>query len=392
MKLTNADKLTDTRSACISIIYELSVEDYLKLIDNAYKDKGGLKAQREPLKSSSALRIRKRMVEDIIAGAVLPPIVVGLIVDEKELEKITSYNPDEFSMILNKITVGNLTIIDGMQRTTALLEAIEKKSDKNKKIRVEFWVATKLNSLIYRMLVLNTGQVPWNLRRQVETVFTSMINEIKKQVPGVDIITIDENNRRTRAGQYHANDVIELYLAFGGRKEKVDTKERLADEFTRLDFIEVTEDVNFAEMFYNSLKYMGLLDIEFGRYVNTNVDFRFSQGQDIFKSQPARVGFITAIAKKILGRPGIEKSSEKKTEDSKILFEQFDIFLTKVKAFNTNNDELEIFLALTLLSEKLSVKSSRVGDFEREFFTKAFDTLIELNFDIPSLNVCWLSY
>ena len=64
-----------------------------------------------------------------------------------------------------------------------------------------------------------------NLRRQIETVFSSMINEMTSAVPEMEVYTIDEPNRRSQGGQYHANDLIELYLSFGGRKEKVDTKE-----------------------------------------------------------------------------------------------------------------------------------------------------------------------
>ena len=65
------------------------------------------------------------------------------------------------------------------------------------------------------MLILNTGQVPWNLRRQIETVFSTMINEIISAVPEMEVYTVDDPNRRTKGGQYHANDLIELYLAFG---------------------------------------------------------------------------------------------------------------------------------------------------------------------------------
>ena len=116
-----------------------------------------------------------------------------------------------------------------MQRTTSILQAIDEGLSLETIIRVEFWIANKLNSLIYRMLILNTGQVPWNLRRQIEIVFSSMIEEIQEKVKNIELYKVDDANRRTKGGQYHANDIIELYLAFGGRKEKVDTKERLAD-------------------------------------------------------------------------------------------------------------------------------------------------------------------
>jgi hypothetical protein len=54
--------------------------------------------------------------------------------------------------------------------------------------------------------------------------------------------------------------------------------------------------------------------------------------------------------------------------------------------------DLEKFLSLDLLSEKLSIKSSRVGDFEREYFSKAFEVLLEEGESIPTLGICWSAY
>lgn len=390
MKLNNLTRLKDNRTNCYSLIFEMTVKDYLNLIEEIYKDKGGLKEQREPLKSSSAMRIRKQMVKDIKAGTVLPPIVLGLIIPDKEFELIPKKENQQFIELISDVKNGNLTIIDGMQRTTALTEAIADGASSEFQIRVEFWVSTKLNSLIYRMLVLNTGQVPWNLRRQVETVFSTMINEMKTAIPEMELYTVDDGNRRTQGGQYHANDLIELYLAFGGRKEKVDTKERLADEFTRLDFIEATENKDFSDIFYKTLRTLALVDIEFSKHTAEENENRFNNGKDLFKSQPARVGFITAISKKIYGRPGIEKSEDEILKSLEKIEKISEPLIKRLREMN--NEQLGNFLSLNTLSEKLSVKSSRVGDFEREFFTKSFDTLIEIGTEIPSMEVCWQSY
>lgn len=390
MQLNNISRLKDARTNCFSVIVEMTIIDYIELINKIYLKKGGIKGQREPLKSSSAMRIRKQMVKDIKSGTILPPIVLGLIVNKDEFLEIPTIDLKNLINIINATVEGNLTIIDGMQRTTALNEAIDEGADQHQLIRVEFWVSTKLNSLIYRMLILNTGQVPWNLRRQIETVFSTMINEISIAVPEMEVYTVDEPSRRTKGGQYHANDLIELYLAFGGRKEKVDTKERLADEFTRLDFIEATENPTFSDIFYNSLRSLTLLDIEISRYQSPTNEHRFSNGIELFKSQPARVGFITAIAKSIYGRPGVERTQEEIQSLKIKIFGSLETIITKLQKYE--NEQLGTFLSLNLLSEKLSVKSSRVGDFEREFFTKSFEVLIEEAKNINSMDVCWLSY
>lgn len=390
MNLENTSILKDKRTDCYSIMLEMSVKHYLDLIQGIYKEKGGIKGQREPLKSSSAMRIRKQMVKDIKAGTILPPIVLGLVISDEKFKTVNNVSLPGLTELIEQREDGNLTIIDGMQRTTALNEALEDNLEHDLKIRVEFWIARKLNSLIYRMLVLNTGQVPWNLRRQIETVFSSMINEMKNAVPEMDVYTIDEPNRRSQGGQYHANDLIELYLSFGGRKEKVDTKERLADEFTRLDFIEATENTDFSDNFYKALKLLTLLDISISRFDSGEIEFRFSSGKDLFKSQPARVGLVAAIAKKIYGRPGFDKPQEEIEKSSKEIFNSLDSVVNKVNQLE--GDRLKDFLSFDLLSEKLSIKSSRVGDFEREYFSKAFEVLIEEGENVPTLSVCWSAY
>lgn len=391
MQVRELSSLTDIRTDCISVLFETDISEYLEFIDKSYKDKGGLEEQREPLKTSSAIRIRKRMIEDIKKGTVLPPIVIGLIVEDDAFDQIPNLDPNEFSGVLADLETPDITIIDGMQRTTALIEAInEIKTIPQPIVRVEFWITKQINSLIYRMLVLNTGQVPWNLRRQIEVIFRSMIKEMQRAIPSVEIYLKDDGKRRSQPAQYHANKLIELYLVFGGRKEKVDTKERLADEFTRLDFIEATENREFTTIFYSLIEFMGKIDVQFSRATDKNSKEKFSTGQDIFKSQPAKVGFIAASAKKILGRPGLNKSHNEISDAWTKLESGLSSF--EMTLSNYNSDQMNDFLRLRVLNERISIQSARIGDFERNFFTKAFDVLIDENFNIPSMELCWRAY
>ncbi len=77
-----------------------------------------------------------------------------------------------------------LAIIDAMQRTAAILEAAaEDETVLRRNLRVEFWLATSIRAMIYRMLVLNTGQVPWTISRQLSVVFAPLLEKIKRNVP-----------------------------------------------------------------------------------------------------------------------------------------------------------------------------------------------------------------
>jgi hypothetical protein len=394
----NLDIIKDTRVNCYSVIVRFTVEDYLNMVQKAFHNrKGGLEGQRDTLKTRTAIRIRKRMEKDIALGAVLPPIVIGAIVSTKELTTIeTIEDKDEFLQFVYQIPPDNISIIDGMQRTTALNDAFNKALKDNyeiatRKIRIEFWIASQINSLTYRMLVLNTGQVPWNLRRQIETVFQVIIKEIQQKYPDIEIITINDEGRRTKPGQFHANNVIELFLVFGARTEKINLPERLADEFTRLDFIESTSNADFTNIFYEVMSYLSKFDNAFDHAIasyqseNTEEYFNFKQGKDLFSSQPACVGFVTAIASATLGRPGNEYTPEKQNQKWQEIKTNADKLLEKLGSFNHN--EMEEFLCFETLNEVVSKKIAKSN--EREFFRGAFKVLIDENFEIENMNPCW---
>jgi hypothetical protein len=80
---TDIDILKDEKVNCYSVMVQLRVEEYLKMVNSTFENRrGGLEGQRDTLKTTTAIRIRKRMVQDIEAGAVIPPIVIGVIVPE----------------------------------------------------------------------------------------------------------------------------------------------------------------------------------------------------------------------------------------------------------------------------------------------------------------------
>lgn len=394
--------LKDNRVGCYSAIINMQVENYIELVKDAYKSRGGgLEGQREALKTKTAIRIRERMKEDIIKGAILPPIVIGMVLPHDKINIISNLNQNDSKKlieIIHSVSKDNVSIIDGMQRTTAILDALDHNSDVlSRTLRVEFWLASNINSLIYRMLILNTGQVPWNLRRQIEVVFNSMIEEIKVKVPSINLIELGQNRIRSQAGDFQADQLVELFLVFGARKEKIDTKERLADEFTRLDFVEATSENEFINIFYGVLDLLGVFDTAIFNYKlqeieddEEPIERKFTKGKDLLNSQTARVGFVTSLAIEILGRPGVERTNEQQLKKWEYINNKFRKLIHKVS--DMNETELGDFLDLMTLNQSIARKSGKIGDFEREFFTKAFKVLIEEDFELASLTPCWRGY
>ncbi len=123
--MTAANRLFDSRVKCWSLMTTMKTGDYLSLVNTAYGNRGGLKYQREALKTTSGRRIRARMIDDIVKGAVLPPLVLGIVVDPVIFEGISSLSPEQMETSILGDWKGRVSIIDGMQRTTALLDAVK---------------------------------------------------------------------------------------------------------------------------------------------------------------------------------------------------------------------------------------------------------------------------
>jgi len=63
------DWLHDYRTDCFSALVKLTTGKYLELVKDAHEQRGGIAGQREVLKTSTAKRVRDRMISDIRAGA-----------------------------------------------------------------------------------------------------------------------------------------------------------------------------------------------------------------------------------------------------------------------------------------------------------------------------------
>lgn len=368
---------------CYSVMYSVSITEYIDLVEQAYQNRGGIEKQRAALTTTTAKRIRQRMVEDIVKGTVLPPIVLGI-----REEVYPGLDGKKFIEIIADIDRSKVSIIDGMQRTTALIEASQFGELGSDLVRVEAWITPSTNFMMYRMLVLNTGQIPWSLRKQLETVFYGFIEEITKKIHGIEIFQEEERRRRVGAGQYQADDIIEMFISFATRKSNTDVNEYLADAFTKLDLIDATSSEEFTNIFCETLNTLSVVDKSFGRSTEKS-EGKILTGKDIFSSHPARIGFITAASREIFGRPGLNKPG-KPMERINTIKRQVEMFREKLEAME--QDELSSFLDLGTLNELLKKPSGKIGDFERSFFFEAFKTLFEVGFLLDTMTPCWRAH
>ncbi len=366
------------------------VREYLDMVKHAHASRGGLSGQRDTLKTTTAKRIRGRMVSDIRRGAVLPPVVIGAVLDHEAFIKYPILQATSPADIIPKETMTQLSIIDGMQRTTALIDAATEDSTVgDRSMRVEFWLTQSVSSMIYRMLVLNTGQVPWTLARQLSVVYSPLLAEVKHMVPEISrVFTPDKPGRRVAPAEFSSDAIIELYIAFSLRKSSVDTREALSDEFSRIDFVDNLSDYAFRTQFYTALKLLSKIDESFSRF-DPGTNGRFDKGRNIFDSQPARTGFIVAIAQYALGRPAMERTQDEKRERMQAVDADADAFVKHLNAMSV--EKLRDFLRLDVLAEIIDKRVGQVGRYERGLFFEAFQVLVAERFRLDSMEPCWRS-
>ena len=93
MNLKVFNKIVDHRINGLSISATIKVGEYLNWFQT-YGLQNKLEEQRPVMKSRSANMIRKRLVEDLKLGAVIPPIVIGFAI-ENAVDYITEDNLEQ---------------------------------------------------------------------------------------------------------------------------------------------------------------------------------------------------------------------------------------------------------------------------------------------------------
>ena len=390
MNLNNLNIILDNRVNGLSISATTTVAEYLEWFNRFGMD-NKLDEQRPVMKTRSANMIRKRLVEDLKAGAVIPPIVMGFALDTEHRD----VNSDNAIQILNE-HISEATVIDGMQRTEALKEAFDGNPRiSSNSLRIDIWITRDAISLIYRMLVLNTGQTPWDVKRQLEVIHKPLIDECRNRIQGMIINVKNDNKRRTKAGEYQASSIVELFLAFSSRKELINTSEKLADDFTRLDVTEMASIPENAHIFYECIKMLYLFDVALARYAGNPDDKvdgdKFYDGMDIFTNMPAKIGFIVALAQLIMGRAGTERSKEIKEAALEKISSKFKKILEKINGLS--HDALVDFISIPVLNEAVrSLSIKKIGNEQRKFFLAGFEAMFKCEDDFQDMNIVWRAY
>ncbi|EKU42042.1 hypothetical protein C518_2996 [Lysinibacillus fusiformis ZB2] len=184
----------DKKINCNSWMVQMSIGDYLSMVDfesNIYQ------------RNLQNLSFYKKLIEDLLNDTTMPPISV--VYPSSKLDLEAGLSPQNAFIVL-----------DGLQRTNCLLECRERISkgkskgsiqsleEFNKKIiYIEIWENLDLPQILYKMVVLNTGQKKMDYAHQVDILSGSIQNKLEEM--RIPFYTVKDKNN----GEYN-NDMFPL--------------------------------------------------------------------------------------------------------------------------------------------------------------------------------------
>jgi len=241
-------KTIDLKSGAHVVYCQASPNKYLEIVGDEFGD-FSIQRKRETHKAY------KRLKADIIDGSLLPSITLS--VKHHLVEKITESidNTQELEKLLSDHDV--VDILDGLQRTY-ILSDIQKEGISyrdGQELLLEFWLEPEISKLIYRMIVLNSGQKAMSMRHQVELLFLSLQGTIISKVDGIEIIREKESRRRTQPNKYSLNNIASSYHAFITASHETDKENLVAQRLIDEDAFDSTEQ-ELTDQFQEYIKYL----------------------------------------------------------------------------------------------------------------------------------------
>ncbi|MGR1185985.1 hypothetical protein ACUVJH_20960 [Aeromonas veronii] len=234
--------INDRRISATSVLIEMTIGEYINFISGA---EDNLEIQRNVVKG---FKPYVRLREDLEVGCVIPPIVIGVkndnVVPPSEEDEQSQH---DFISAIEQVPVDDVYIIDGLQRTEAIKNVLNKLHGNqnaynemmSQRLRVEIWPDITLSALTYRMILLNAGQKPMSLKHQLEVISHPLCKLIQRRFEGdIDIYTIRDQRRRVGPGQYQFSVIASSFQAFIQRKPHIEVINDVIAEINQIDVLE----------------------------------------------------------------------------------------------------------------------------------------------------------
>ncbi|MEN3333731.1 MAG: hypothetical protein V7641_3096 [Blastocatellia bacterium] len=199
--------------------------------------------QRSIIKDSKAYRTLRA---DLQRGCILPPLVLAIseVALPDGLTKAAIADAQHFPRLAGELGVqlagprpGSTYIIDGLQRTNALRQTHDELKEQGyntaeflaRPLRIEIWLNIPFGAIAYRMLLLDAGQKPMSIKRQVE-VLSMKLRENLSGIEGLEILMSLSSQRRTRAGQFFLSDLAQAFQAWLQGSPNLDVRNTVMEQ------------------------------------------------------------------------------------------------------------------------------------------------------------------
>lgn len=365
-------KAKDLRTKTSVLYVQINIEDYLLFVGNEY-DKFSLQRKREQHKGYSRLK------SDLEKGALIPPITLAV---EPELAKnfFIYFEKDDNSSLLKELhnLKDNIYILDGLQRTHKIVES--KKSgvifNEDQFLLIELWFEPNINHLLYRLIVLNSGQKPMSMRHQIELLFTTMRKSLSIKIPTIEILAENDEEKRTKANQFPFERLVTAYKCFLTASPEVDKDSLVSDKMLEEKILDESEEylsASFDSFISYLLKYCQL-DLELYR-ICYNSDLKGFRNW--FVDSNTINSFFAAIGKL-------------HTSKSDRIFQAIDKLLEILKRAQSGVDALTLVDFKRIREEVADPKVFNVGYATRKLLTDSFNEFFRDEGNTSLLD-CWVT-
>lgn len=250
MKIKYLGNAKDLRTNTQVIYATMLIDDYLELVGDDFSE-FYIQRRRETHKAY------KRLERDILEGALLPSITLAIKPDYVETieKKIVAGEVEKIEEALAQN--GIINILDGLQRTYILkdLKGSGKSFKEGQSLLIEFWLEKEIKHLIYRLIVLNSGQKPMSMRHQVELLFLTIKENLEKEIDGLEIYLERDGNKRNKPRKYSLDRLVTAYQSFLTKNTEVKRENIIAKKIIENEILDSDED-NLDDNFNNFKFYL----------------------------------------------------------------------------------------------------------------------------------------
>ncbi|MGY5341752.1 hypothetical protein ACXFAU_04765 [Paenibacillus glucanolyticus] len=357
----------DLRTDTPVIYAQMNINDYLDLIGTNFGD-FFIQRKRETHKAY------RRMKKDIIEGTILPTITLAVKPDYVDEIKPFFDAGDFESLRIGLAKEGTVNILDGLQRSYILKDIKDSGTafKEGQKLFVEFWMEKDIKHLIYRIIVLNSGQKPMSMRHQVELLFLTLKEKLEKDIEGLEIYLERDLERRTRPQKFPLEKLVTAYQSFLSKSPEIKRENIVAKQLIDNDILDSDED-ELAESFSkfeNYLKVYVDLDVEVHR-LYTNGKSNWLADENVINS------FFAALS-------DFGKTDERVERINTALLSLLEL----LRRSNQGDDPLGLDI-FNDIKNGLNPKQDNIGYATRKLLTSSFKEFFRDEGE-RSLADCWL--